>query len=378
MLGCPPPYRGNNTRVAGLLREMRALGYVVHFAGVGLSEEEKAGTLPWVDQWVANFVQPPPAPLSLWGLLKRKTRSLFYRLHWVEDKLDGLFYAPWLDEARELQQRFHYPRVLISYVHHSKFLQAFPDSCLKLIDTHDVFTNRRHRLRAAGVATYWRSYSAKDERRGLQRAQHIIAIQEQEAAYLRRLTGSACRVFTVGHFAKLLEQPLPPARILRLGCIGSRNGANVHGWQWFVRDVWPLVQKRVAGVEIWVAGTLCEKCTPAPGVRLLGQVPSLADFYRDCPVFINPVRTGTGLKIKTIESLMHGRPVVTTRVGAEGVESFLGHGLFICDSAEEFANSIVNLLSDLPLAQRLGEESLLRARSYVLENRQVLAEALAK
>lgn len=376
-VGCPPPTQGNTARMAALIQELRRSGYLVHFAGIGLAEREIAGTQPMVDQWVGNFKQQPTPPLSAWGLLKRKARSLLHRLEWVEDRLDGKFCEPWLDEARDLQRRLQYRRVLVAYVHYSKFLLAFPGPCLRILDTHDVFSNRRQRLQAEGVTRYWRSYSAKDERRGLLRAQHILAIQEQEAAYFRRLLGPTAQVYTVGHLAEAADRPPPPAPFHRLGCIGSGNAYNVHGWQWFIGEVWPRIQQRMPGVEVWLAGVLCEKCAPAPGVRLLGQIPSLTDFYAECPVFINPVRTGTGLKIKTVEALMQGRPVVTTNVGAEGLESFRGHGLYVGDSAEEFAQAVVVLLSNFSQAQQAGEAARQRVQIYTAENQRALAKALA-
>jgi glycosyltransferase involved in cell wall biosynthesis len=282
-----------------------------------------------------------------------------------------------LEQARDLQRRQKYPRVLLVYVLHSKILEAFPDPCWRIMDTQDILSNRRQRLLADGVTSYWRSYSVKDERRGLLRAQRIIAIQEHEAVYFRRLLGSTSKVYTVGHFGEALRQPPPPAPFLRLGCIGSRNAVNRHGWQWFLHEVWPKVQNRLPGVEIWLAGSICEKFPPTPGVRALGQISSLSDFYRDCPVLINPVRTGTGLKIKTIEALMHGRPVVTTQVGAEGLESFLGHGLLVGNSAEEFANAIVVLLSNLSQAQQAGEAAVRQSQSYFAENQRVFAQILS-
>ncbi len=59
-VGCPPPYEGNRARVETLIREMRALGYEVHFAGVQMGEAEQAATRRSVDKWVGNFVAAPP------------------------------------------------------------------------------------------------------------------------------------------------------------------------------------------------------------------------------------------------------------------------------------------------------------------------------
>jgi glycosyltransferase involved in cell wall biosynthesis len=381
-IGCPPPIGGNRTRMAALLREMRRLGYQVHFAGIRMSAEEKSVTQSMVDEYVWNFnyVPPPMGVARLRASLAYRFRRWLRHFRFMEEPLDETIYDHWLGEARDLQQQRQYSRVLVSYVYHSKFFLAFPDPCLRILDTHDAFSNRQEQLRAGKVDGYWRSHSPEDEKRGLLRAQRIIAIQEPEAAYFRRLLGprSESEVQTIGHLADPISDFPPPVSFPALGYLGSNTAINVRGLQWFLREVWPHVRSRLPKAELWVAGTVCDKCEPSPGVQIRGKISHLADFYRECPVLINPVRAGTGISIKTIEALMHGRPVVSTRVGVEGMEAFLGHGLFVCDSADEFANTAVNLLSNLSQAQQFGEEALRLAQSYMAENRRVLAAVLSK
>ena len=379
-IGCPPPNRGNRTRMAALLVEMRRLGYKIHFAGVRMATEEKTATQSGVDKWVGDFESPPPLAgfARLRASVAYRVHQLLRRFNFVHDRLDDMFCDHWLPEARALQQRGRYSRVLVPYVYHSKFLLAFPDPCLRILDTIDAFSIRRPQFQAAPTAgTNSRSYSPAEEKRGLLRAQNIIAIQDAEAAYFRQLLGPSGKVYTVGHFTEGLGQPLPSTSFLRLGCIGSSALFNQQGIQWFLREVWPRILARLPGAELWVAGKIGDYCAPAPGLRILGQIPSLADFYRGCPVLINPVWAGSGLKIKTIEALMHGRPVVTTSIGAEGLEAFRGHGLFVGDSAEEFAKVVIDLLSDLVQAQLVGQAALQRIRDYAAESRREFAQAVS-
>jgi len=364
--------------MATLLKELRRLGYAVHFAGVRMTVEEKTSTLPMVDKWVWDFESPRLLSgfSKIRSSLKYRIRRILDRLWSRKDRLDDWFCDHWLGEALHLQQQGRYSRVLVAYVYHSKFLLAFPNPCLRIIDTHDAFSYPRNQPEAGSTDGPSRSYSVEEEKRGLLRAQRVIAIQDWEAAYFRQLLGSAGKVYTVGHIAEPLSVPLISAPAARVGCIGTNWWVNLQGYEWFLREAWPQIRERVPAAEIWVAGGMSGQCTPASGVRLLGQVPSLLNFYQECPVFINTAQRGTGLKIKTIEALMHGRPVVTTGIGAEGLEQFRGQGLFVCDTAEEFAGAVVNLLSNLPLAQQIGEAALRCAQNYVAENRKVLAAAL--
>jgi len=377
-IGCPPPIGGNRMRMMTLLQEIKRLGYEVHFAGVRMSPEEKTATQQCVDQWVGDFTMPPQGLTRLGASLKYRTRRFFRRYQLAKDQVDEHFCDIWLQQAEALQQRGQYSRVLVSYVYHSRFLEAFPDSCLKILDTLDSYSHPRQRMQTLKAAGNLRYYTPDDERKGLLRAQRIIAIQEREAVYFRQLLGPEGNVYTIGHFAEVVDVAPPPAPFRFLGYIGSRKNhwINQQGIQWFLREVWPAIRVRLPEATLLLAGEKDEKAEADPGVRALGPIPSLEDFYRECPIFINPVLTGSGLKIKTIEALMHGRPVVTTSVGAEGLESFYGHGLYVGDSAREFADAAINLLSDLSQAHVLGEAAFHRVQEYTANNRRVLAEVM--
>ncbi len=378
-VGGPPPNHGNRARVAALLRELRQLGYVVHFAGIRIKAPEKTGTLPLVDEWVWDFkpyAQPPPTLRQPAHFFAHKVRRLLRRLQVLEDPLDRDFCPEWLEEARALQQRHHYRRVLVVYVYYSRFFLAFPDPCLKILETQDIFTHRRRQMAAKGIPEYVISYTRSDERRGLRRANRVLAIQEREGEFFRELLGPQADIRTVGYFAEARLLPASSPGILKTGCIGSNNPLNRHSQEWFFREVWPLVRQRLPQAEIDVAGALCASVPAGPGVNLLGHVPDLAGFYSACPVLVNPIQAGTGLKIKTIEALACGRPIVATRVGGEGLEEFRGHGLVIADTANEFAEAVVKLLENSAEARRLGETAYDLAQKYFARHRQAFAEVL--
>jgi hypothetical protein len=97
-----------------------------------------------------------------------------------------------------------------------------------------------------------------------------------------------------------------------------------------------------------VAGTVCNTLPESELYKMLGRVENTEDFYVHCSFTINPVRAGTGLKIKTIESLEHCRPVITTGEGARGLNDFIGAGLTVCHTKEEFTDAMIRHLRDLP------------------------------
>ena len=337
MVGYPPPFHGNRTRAQSLIEEIRSLGYKVHFAGVDLSREEREATAPHVDEWVCDFKTGSLRTVAALGAHLLLTSAD------IRPFVDRTFYPHWLSQARELQRRGRYQRVLVSYVFYSKFLEAFPDAAIRIIDTHDVFSNRKQRLASVGISYYWHTLTPEQEAVGLRRATRIIAIQEQEAKFFRSLSGIPA-TFTIGHLQRMNPQPLPPNAAPTIGFIGSDNQINQHAIAWFLKQVWPGVVERVPDACLIIAGAVSGHAPSAPRVRALGQLPDLASFYRQCHFAINPVQAGTGLKIKTVEALAYGRCVLTTTVGAEGLPFEVCGPLMVCDTARDFGDRLVQLL----------------------------------
>jgi glycosyltransferase involved in cell wall biosynthesis len=81
----------------------------------------------------------------------------------------------------------------------------------------------------------------------------------------------------------------------------------------------------------------------APGVDLIGEVADVAPYYRRAGVFVCPLREGSGTRLKILESMALGNPVVSTRIGAEGIQAKPGRDLLIADAPEDFADAVVDL-----------------------------------
>lgn len=368
---------GNRARMQSLIQESRSLGYKVHFAGVALSRDERESTAPHVDEWVCDF----PSYYKTHSLSGRIRNAIAWRAHLLASSIsvprfvDKMFLPPWLRQARELQRGRGYQRILVSYVQYSRFLQAFPEAKVRIIDTHDVFSHRREHLALAGISDYWRTLTPEQEAYGLRRATRIIAIQECEATLLRRLPGVP-PVFTVGHFQHINPQPFPDDSSPTIGFVGSENSTNRHAVSWFLEHAWPRVLDRVPNSSLLIAGRIGDHVALAPGVRILGQLSDLALFYRQCHLVINPIQAGTGLKIKTVEALAHGRCVLSTRSGAEGLPTEKHGSLIICESARDFIDHAIELLSNPGCARSRGGSGPEYIERLNQRHRQALAAVL--
>lgn len=365
-IGVGPPYAGNRSRLAALLDDLRALGFELHFAGVDLSAEEKRETRKAVDHWIHDFVWPEGGrrPLAdrigrrlggAWQGLRRRGRPGRERsLPIGNHPLDDWFHPSWLAEARRLQRAGHYRRVLVSYVIHSAFFEAFDDRCLKILDCHDVFTDRNALLHEAQLdpEDFWISLNQADERRGLRRSDVILGIQERESSYFQRLTHGRRVVRTVGHILPSDPLPFVADQAPVVGYLASANPLNRVGLRWFLEEVWPQVKARGGAGRLVVAGGICGAMPFPEEVQRLGIVPSPREIYQQALFMINPMRSGTGLKIKTIEAMAHGRAIVTTPAGVEGMA--VAPGVSVAGTADDFAAAVLAYLHDPGAARNAG------------------------
>lgn len=387
-IGVGPPYAGNRSRLAALLDDVRRLGFEIHFAGVGLSVEEKRETRKAVDHWVHDFDWPEGGHRPLASRLRRRLVMLWHRIRsgWrpqpamaatiTNRPLDDWFHPAWLSEARRIQKDGAYSRVLVSYVIHSAFFAAFDSSCLKILDCHDVFTDRNNMLRKAQIhpADFWISLSQDDERRGLRRSDVILGIQERESSYFQRLTYGRRVVRTVGHIIASAPLPFADAPAPIIGYLASANPLNRIGLRWFLEEVWPLVRERGGAGRLAVAGGICEAMSFPDEVQLMGIVPSPRAIYQVSLFMINPMLSGTGLKIKTVEAMAHGRAIISTPAGVEGMAH--APGVSVARTAGDFAAAVIAYLHHPAEARNAGAAAAEHLASLRLQARGALLEAL--
>lgn len=146
-------------------------------------------------------------------------------------------------------------------------------------------------------------------------------------------------------------QPNPDSRtILCLGTLAF--WPNVNGAAWFVANVLPRLRANDPNVTLTVAGLTPPNRTgdwswvDQPGVRFLGTVDDVDACYEDAAMTICPLRYGRGTRIRIVESLAFGLPVVSTPIGAHGLPMNESHGLYRCKDAEAFADACLKLLAN--------------------------------
>jgi glycosyltransferase involved in cell wall biosynthesis len=261
---------------------------------------------------------------------------------------------------------------LVEYVFFSRAFDCFSDETMKILDTHDVFAGRQKLYSSNGLSPVFYYTTQREESRALDRANLILAIQTEEATYFSKMTKQ--KVVTVGHMVQIpgTEEVIGkgPHRLL---FVGSANHINIDGLNWFLGTVFPQLRKKIPTIELDVVGSCAAKIPSSAGVNLVGPVTELARYYNRANVVINPLRFGTGLKIKTIEALAHGKPLVTTSTGSAGLEDENGKSLLVANTPEDFSGKVLQLLSSSALCHEISGKAHQYVQSY---NKNVLAPLL--
>jgi glycosyltransferase involved in cell wall biosynthesis len=133
---------------------------------------------------------------------------------------------------------------------------------------------------------------------------------------------------------------------------------NIDGAQWLVAAIAPRIRTAVPACEMRLVGrpaTSVKLLHRPPMVTVVGQVPSMQVELSRATVAVVPVRYGSGTRVKILECFAHRVPVVSTTVGAEGLDVVDGVHLLIADDPDEFAAATVRLLGDARLRVRLTE-----------------------
>lgn len=132
---------------------------------------------------------------------------------------------------------------------------------------------------------------------------------------------------------------------------------NVDAAIWFARDVLPRIRRAAPGFSIRLLG---KDAPPAvrrlagPGVELVGAVRDVRPHLRAAGLFVCPVRSGSGTRTKLLEALACACPVVTTTVGAEGLDLQEGREALFADSADDMAAAVLRVIADRSLAETIG------------------------
>jgi glycosyltransferase involved in cell wall biosynthesis len=142
---------------------------------------------------------------------------------------------------------------------------------------------------------------------------------------------------------------------------------NIDAAKWFAQEILPLIRIRRPGVTVAFAGRnpapdVIALASSVPGFVVTGTVPDIRPWLHGARLSIVPLRIGGGTRLKIYEAMAAGCPVVSTTVGAEGLDCTNGENIILADTAEDFAAACVKILDNPDERSRIGKA----AREFVI------------
>lgn len=229
----------------------------------------------------------------------------------------------------------------------------------QVVIAHDVITQRwRRASEQASSLVRQRAFKAaahaslRRESRSFATADAVIVFSEKDAALVRELAPTAHPEVVHPGFAVPPAAERPPAErppiVLFTGAMGRPD--NDSAIRWFIEHSWPMICDAVPQARLVIAGSnptpaLTRLAASKRSVTLTGYVESLEPYFQQARVAVVPIQTGAGVKFKTIDAMMRGVPVVSTSVGAEGIDR-PDLMCAITDDPKEIARATVAQLRD--------------------------------
>ncbi|HZN13884.1 MAG TPA: glycosyltransferase [Acidimicrobiales bacterium] len=297
----------------------------------------------------------PAAPTSrrvtavAWGIAGRQPEEL------IVTRAKRAALAPVLAELAPqfdviCLEHLHLAPLIPPRPHHGRWLltiQNVPSTFAA--HAHAIVPGRRHRW-------LWereRRKAVRAEKAAAAAADTLIAVSDEDAVVL----GADAVVpngVDVDHYA---PTPIPSApRLVVTGTLAFLP--NVDGLVWFCDNVFPRVQREVPDVSLDIVGRDAVPAVKAladrPGIRMHHDVPAIQPFIDAARVALVPVRIGSGTRVKALEAMASGRPVVGTTIGLEGLGVIDGEHAMVRDDPAEMAAAIVTLLRDDATAARIA------------------------
>jgi glycosyltransferase involved in cell wall biosynthesis len=219
------------------------------------------------------------------------------------------------------------------------------------------------------------------EQQQLSKPDALTTITQHDLDMLRQIGGSKPMAsFPLGIELSQMQTHHAATEIPSVFHIGSMEWMpNQEAMQWFIGTVWPAVTAKHPQLRCYIAGRNMPasfKQLETNRLRIVGEVEDAAQFMQEKQIMAVPLFSGSGIRVKILEAMAMGKAIVTTTLGAQGIECEHGTHLMIADNSQDFIKCIDLLVTNPQLASELGRNAReLIIRKY--DNTKVIAGMLS-
>jgi polysaccharide biosynthesis protein PslH len=267
-------------------------------------------------------------------------------------------------------KRFDLVNLEFSFLGECDLRQAPPHERLPrvVVDSHNIDYELARQYARAGRSLAHRLYAGvnwrklrREELRTYRDADGVyLCSAEDERRLLDVIPGARTAVIPnaadVEYYQPRPTDPPPDGRtVVFFGLLSY--APNVDGVIYFVQKIWPRVAEAHPEARFKIIGGMPPRALrllAGPRIELTGFVPDLRPHLAAAAAVVVPLRLGGGTRLKIVEAMAMGKAIVSTTLGAEGIEAIPGRDLLIEDQPEVFADAVKRLLGDPELAGRIG------------------------
>lgn len=278
-------------------------------------------------------------------------------------------------KIRQLTSTEHFDIIQIEHIKMAEYAQAIAPSCKarKILTIQNIDSIYYRRVAQFEPRLFWRLIYLNEsiryrrfEKKILSNFDAFITVSEENIDWLKEMG-----VTSPIHFSRngmnvkstpFLNQSSEPILIIP----GSMDyEPNIDAVVYFTREILPLIWKKRSKVQLFVVGRnpgcKVKKLGADPRIIVTGTVPEMTSYYKKAAITVVPLRSGAGTRLKIVESMAFGRVVISTTIGAEGLEYKDGENIFIADTPEKMAETIIRLIEKPELREKVA----IRARNFV-------------
>jgi glycosyltransferase involved in cell wall biosynthesis len=306
-----------------------------------------------------TVVNTGPAPENIEHHLQTKHCAEFF----VLDKTkyhDSNMYGKLLKKT--LKQR-SFDVVIIEYIHNSYFVNFISGDPLIILDTHDIVSERTADFKKFNYQGVLYEMDRETEFSIIDLYHYVILICEPDYDTVKSIIGGK-KVLLCQHPVKTVKRELRTT-VKNIVFIASGYLPNVDAITYFIENCWHQISEKYA-VDLYIYGTVCSmfELPVEKSIFLKGFIADESEIYDNADIIINPVRFGAGLKIKNVEALANGIPLVTTTHGSRGLNPMVNKGFLVADNTIDFIKAISSLIDNFQLRKDLSQ----CAQNFIREN----------
>jgi hypothetical protein len=269
-------------------------------------------------------------------------------------------------KAKELLNSYRYDYVVCNYIYTLrvvKELKEFMKETKSIVFTIDAMSRLDVQNYEFGIDTSYRACSPATELECLNYADKVLAISKSELDYFKSIGVSNPLLCEYSAFDFFKDKSINIMNFEKktIFIAASGNPLNIIGLEQFLNRVWPSLYHMNNDIKMVVCGTVCDHFNNNYlNVEFKGKVDNedLDKFMSEATITINPAFVGTGLKIKSVESMCLGLPMVTFEEGVDGLQEYDTQAFLIANDWIDFGRKVLLLMDDKNLWLKLHHNAL--------------------